>query len=145
MAQSKLAISRLIFVRRFLLDVPDIGVPCYCNALSSLGRAIEIRIEYRRRTIGSLTGIGKGNLMTTTDDRTFLKVQLLETERLQQSIADHPLMSRALSVRQQELGDQIQPLLTGENASGARFSVTDERVTDALVKDASNVENDRFV
>jgi hypothetical protein len=83
--------------------------------------------------------------MTTSDDRTFLKVQLLETERLRQLTADHPLMSHALSVRQQELNDRIQTLLTGENASGARLSVTDEPVTGAFGKDASTVEDNRFV
>ncbi len=75
--------------------------------------------------------------MTTRKDRQFLKVQLLETERLQQLTADHPVMSRALSARQQELNEQIQALPLGKKEPRAVLFFSGEPVTGSLGIDAA--------
>lgn len=75
--------------------------------------------------------------MTTREDRTFLKVQLLETERLQQLTADHPLMSHALSVRHQELNKRIEALPLGKKEPGAVLLFSGDPVTGSIGIDAS--------
>lgn len=74
--------------------------------------------------------------MTTRTDRQFLKVQLLETQRLQQSTAGHPLMSHALAVRERELTEQIQALPLGKKEPRAVLFFSGEPVTGSLGIDA---------
>jgi hypothetical protein len=75
--------------------------------------------------------------MTTRNERQFLKVQLLETQRLHQLTADHPVMSRALSVRQQELNEQIRALPLGKTEPRAVLFFSGEPVTGSLGIDAA--------
>ncbi len=75
--------------------------------------------------------------MTTRTDREFLKVQSLETQRLQHLAAGHPLMSHALSVREQELNEQVQALPLGKKESRAVLFFSGEPVTGSLGIDAA--------
>lgn len=51
--------------------------------------------------------------MTTRAQREFLKVQLLETQRLKKLVGDHPLMSVSFAEREQELKEKIASLPLG--------------------------------
>lgn len=51
--------------------------------------------------------------MTTRTQREFLKVQLLETQRLKDMVGDHPLMSVSLAERERELVEKIGALPLG--------------------------------
>lgn len=75
--------------------------------------------------------------MTTRTDRQFLKVQVLETQRLQQLTAGHPLMSHALSIRQKELNEQVQALPLGKKEPRAVLFFSGEPVTGSLGIDAA--------
>jgi hypothetical protein len=48
--------------------------------------------------------------MTTRSDQEFLKVQLLEVQRLKNLTAGYPIMSKALKVREHELEEKVQAL-----------------------------------
>ena len=48
--------------------------------------------------------------MTTHSDQEFLKIQLLEVQRLKNLVAGHPLMSKAFEVREKELREKVQAL-----------------------------------
>lgn len=78
----------------------------------------------------------KGDTVSTRTDRNFLKVQLLETQRLQQLTVGHPLMSHALSVRQQELNEQVQALPLGKKESRTVLFFSGDPVTGSLGIDA---------
>jgi hypothetical protein len=95
------------------------------------------RIKYGRRRFGGPSGIGKGDPVTTRTDRQFLKVQILETQRLQKLTAGHPLMSHALSVREQELSEQVRALPLGKKEPRAVLFFTGEPVTGCLGIDAA--------
>jgi hypothetical protein len=75
--------------------------------------------------------------VTTRTDRQFLKVQVLETQRLQQLTAGHPLMSHALSVREQELSEQVRALPLGKKEPRAVLFFSGEPVTGSLGIDAA--------
>jgi hypothetical protein len=51
--------------------------------------------------------------MTTRSQRDFLKVQLIDTQRLRDMVGQHPLMSIALAERERELQEKIQSLPIG--------------------------------
>ena len=66
--------------------------------------------------------------MTTRSDREFLKVQLLEIQRLKKLTAGHPIMSKALAVREQMLETQFQALPQGQSEScSVCFLAKDDR------------------
>lgn len=46
-------------------------------------------------------------------DPEFLKVQMLEVQRLKNLTAGHPIMSKAFEVREQELREMVQALKQG--------------------------------
>lgn len=52
--------------------------------------------------------------MTTRTQREFLKVQLVETQRLRELAGDHPIMSISLAEREDELQEQIASLPLGK-------------------------------
>lgn len=60
--------------------------------------------------------------MTTPSQRVALKVQLLDTRRMKELAADHPLMAPAFEEREKDLQAQIDALPLGD----------DERTTDVL-------------
>lgn len=51
--------------------------------------------------------------MTNRNDQEFLKIQLLEVQRLKNLVAGHPLMSKAFEVREQELREMVLALKQG--------------------------------
>jgi len=51
--------------------------------------------------------------MSTRAQREFLRVQLLETQRLKEMVGDHPLMSVSFAEREQELREKIAALPLG--------------------------------
>ena len=55
--------------------------------------------------------------MTTRAQREFLKVQLLETQRLKEMVGDHPLMSVSFAEREQELKERIAALPLGNKGA----------------------------
>ena len=64
-------------------------------------------------------GNRKGHTMTTRAQREFLKVQLIDTQRLRELAGQHPLMSIALMERERELTEKIAALpLDNKNAEG---------------------------
>ncbi len=75
--------------------------------------------------------------MTTRSDREFLKVQLLEIQRLKNLTAGHPLMSQALSVREQGLNEQVRALPLGKKESRAVLFFSGEPVTGSIGIDAA--------
>ncbi len=52
--------------------------------------------------------------MTTRRQREHLKFQLIDNERLQQMVADHPFMSASLAARREELEQKLESLPVGE-------------------------------
>ena len=60
------------------------------------------------------------NEAETQSERTFLKVQILEVQRLKEMVGDHPVMSVALAEREQELKERLA-------ASGLETDADDPR------------------
>lgn len=75
--------------------------------------------------------------MTTRGQRDFLKVQLLETQRLKGMAGDHPLMSVAFAERERELSDQIAAIPLGSKESRAVLFFSGEPVHGSIGIDAS--------
>jgi hypothetical protein len=75
--------------------------------------------------------------MTTRSDREFLKVQLLEVQRLKNLTAGHPLMSQAFSVCEQELNEQVQAIPLGRKESRAVLFFSGEPVLGSIGIDAA--------
>lgn len=75
--------------------------------------------------------------MTTRRQRDFLKVQLLDTQRLKKMAGDHPVMSVALAARERELNDQIAALPLGSKESRAVLLFTGEPVQGSRGIDAT--------
>ena len=66
--------------------------------------------------------------MTIRSQREFLKVQLLEMERLREGVAGHPIMSLALEEREEELKQQIAMLPLGGKEAKAVLLFSGEPV-----------------
>jgi hypothetical protein len=66
--------------------------------------------------------------MTIRSQREFLKVQLLEMERLREGVAGHPIMSLALAEREEELKQQIAMLPLGGKEAKAVLLFSGEPV-----------------
>ena len=75
--------------------------------------------------------------MTTRSDREFLKVQLLEVQRLKNLTAGHPLMSQAFSVRERGLNEAVQELPLGKKESRAVLFFSGEPVIGSIGIDAA--------
>jgi hypothetical protein len=75
--------------------------------------------------------------MTTRGQRDFLKVQLLETQRLKYMVGDHPLMSVALAQRERELCEQLAAIPPGGKESRAVLFFCGEPVHGSMGIDAS--------
>jgi hypothetical protein len=75
--------------------------------------------------------------MSTRAQREFLKVQLLELEKLQEMTRDHPLMSIALEERQKEMHEQIQALPLGSKEARSVLFFSGEPVHGGIGIDAS--------
>ena len=75
--------------------------------------------------------------MTTRGQRDFLKVQLLDTQRLNSMVSDHPLMSVAFAERERELKDQIAAIPLGSKESRAVLFFSGEPVHGSLGIDAT--------
>jgi hypothetical protein len=75
--------------------------------------------------------------MTTRAQRDFLKVQLLDTQRLRTRVGDHPLMSVALAERERELRERIAELPLGNKEARTVLFFSGEPVQGSLGIDAS--------
>ena len=75
--------------------------------------------------------------MTTRAQRDFLKVQLLDTQRLRESVAGHPLMSVAFDHRERELQEKIAALPLGNKEARTVLFFSGEPVRGSLGIDAS--------
>ncbi len=75
--------------------------------------------------------------MTTRGQRDFLKVQLLDTQRLKDMAGDHPLMSVAFADRERELKEQIAAIPLGSKESRAVLFFSGEPVYGSHGIDAS--------
>lgn len=75
--------------------------------------------------------------MTTRAQREFLKVQLLETQRLKELVGDHPLMSISFAEREQELKEQIAALPLGNKEARTILFFSGEPVQGSKGIDAS--------
>jgi hypothetical protein len=75
--------------------------------------------------------------MTTRSQREFLKVQLLDTQRLREKAGDHPLMSVALAEREKQLQERIATLPLGNKEARTVLLFTGEPVQGSLGIDAS--------
>ena len=75
--------------------------------------------------------------MTTRAKREFLKVQLLETQRLKEMAEDHPLMSVAFAQREQELKAKIEALPLGNKEARTILFFSGEPVQGSIGIDAS--------
>jgi hypothetical protein len=75
--------------------------------------------------------------MTTRSQRDFLKVQLIDTQRLRDMVGQHPLMSAALEVRERELQDKIELLPLGNKEARTVLFFSGEPVQGSLGIDAS--------
>ena len=64
--------------------------------------------------------------MTKRDDREFLRVQLLEIQRLKSLTAGHPIMSKAFEVREQGLEEILQALSQGQKETGSACFLTED-------------------
>lgn len=75
--------------------------------------------------------------MTTRTQREFLKVQLLDTQRLREVAGNHPLMSVALVERERELQEKIAALPLGNKEARTILFFSGEPVQGSLGIDAS--------
>src|SRR6266446_4741250 len=75
--------------------------------------------------------------MTTRAKREFLKVQLLDTQRLRELAGEHPVMSVALKEREKELQAEIELLPLGDKEARTVLFFSGEPVQGALGIDAS--------
>ena len=75
--------------------------------------------------------------MSTRSQREFLKVQLLETERLREMAGDHPIMSISFAEREEELKEQIAALPLGHKEARTVLFFSGEPVQGSLGIDAS--------
>lgn len=75
--------------------------------------------------------------MTTRAQREFLKVQLLETQRLMELVGDHPLMSVSFAEREQELREKIAALPLGSKEARTILFFSGEPVQGSIGIDAS--------
>lgn len=75
--------------------------------------------------------------MTTRAEREFLKVQLLETQRLKEMVGDHPLMSVSFTEREQELREKIAALPLGNKEARTILFFSGEPVQGSIGIDAS--------
>lgn len=75
--------------------------------------------------------------MSTRADREFLKVQLLETQRLKELVGDHPLMSISFAEREQQLKEKIAALPLGHKEARTVLFFSGEPVQGSLGIDAS--------
>jgi len=66
--------------------------------------------------------------MTTRRQRDFLKVQLLETQRMMEMAGDHPVMSVALAEREREFSQQLAAIPPGSRESRAVLFFSGEPV-----------------
>jgi hypothetical protein len=74
--------------------------------------------------------------MTTRSQRDFLKVQLLETQRLRETAGEHPLMSIALRERERELKARIAALPLGNKEARTVLFFSGEPVQGTVGIDA---------
>lgn len=74
--------------------------------------------------------------MSTRSHREFLKVQLLETQRLKELVGDHPLMSVAFAEREQELQESIAALPLGDKEARTVLFFSGEPVQGSFGIDA---------
>ena len=75
--------------------------------------------------------------MTTRTQRNFLKVQLIETQRLKQMVGDHPLMSVSFAEREQELMEKIAALPLGNKEARTVLFFSGDPVQGSVGIDAS--------
>ena len=75
--------------------------------------------------------------MTTRAQREFLRVQLLETQRLKEMVSDHPLMSISFAEREQELKEKIAALPPGNKEARTILFFSGEPVQGSMGIDAS--------
>ncbi len=75
--------------------------------------------------------------MTTRAQREFLKVQLLETQRLKALVGDHPLMSVSFAEREEELKEKIAALPLGNKEARTVLFFSGEPVQGSMGIDAS--------
>jgi len=75
--------------------------------------------------------------MTTRAKREFLKVQLLETQRLKEMVEDHPLMSVGFAEREQELKEKIAALPLGSKEARTILFFSGDPVQGSMGIDAS--------
>lgn len=75
--------------------------------------------------------------MTTRAQREFLKVQLLDTQRLRELAGQHPLMSVALAERERELKEKIAALPLGNKEARTILFFSGEPVQGSMGIDAS--------
>lgn len=75
--------------------------------------------------------------MTSRALREFLKVQLLETQRLKEMVGDHPLMSVSFAEREQELMKKIEALPLGSKEARTVLFFSGEPVQGSVGIDAS--------
>ena len=75
--------------------------------------------------------------MTTRTQREFLKVQLLDTQRLREVAGNHPLMSVALAERERELQEKIAALPLGNKEARTILFFSGEPVQGSVGIDAS--------
>ncbi|MCC5805374.1 MAG: hypothetical protein JJU00_03500 [Opitutales bacterium] len=75
--------------------------------------------------------------MTTRSKRDALKVQLLETRRMKELAAGHPLMARSFEAREKDLHTQIEALPLGDKEAKAVLYFSGEPVQGSMGIDAS--------
>lgn len=75
--------------------------------------------------------------MTTRAQREFLKVQLLDMQRLRDGVGQHPLMSVALAERERELREKIAALPFGNKEARTVLFFSGEPVQGSIGIDAS--------
>lgn len=75
--------------------------------------------------------------MSMRGQREFLKVQLLELERLRELARDHPLMSASLEAREKELTEQIAALPPGKKEARTVLFFSGEPVQGSIGIDAN--------
>lgn len=75
--------------------------------------------------------------MTTRSHREFLKVQLLEAQRMRRLVGDHPLMSISFAEREQELRGEIEALPPGKKEARTVLLFSGEPVLGSMGIDAT--------
>ena len=75
--------------------------------------------------------------MTTRSQREFLKVQLLETQRLREMAGVHPVMSVAFAEREQEIREKLQALPLGNKEARTILFFSGEPVQGSMGIDAA--------